>query len=544
MLPLFFTLITLQTAVTDSVRVTVTARNGDLHVSAAFPRPGADSVVFRMPPWAGVNDLWKMVTVDRAQTPAGQTLPIVTSSGFWTVRETRTPFTLSWRVAAGRFSFAGSNRNDLFRAFLSTTTGFAWGHSWVLQPDDSALARTPVTVRLDRGEYSRLSLSRPTRLPNTRELAASLLIAGDFREHSDTTSGVRLRYLLSGNEWTFADSTLRRAVNGIARTFVNATGFAPNREQWIVLVEGSARNNGGTVEGGAIALYPDPAKPLIGDDPNTLRLIAHELFHLWNGHASKETGRGEGYYKWFQEGITEYYAHLALLRTGLLTVPALVQQVNSFIREYESNPARRASAADLERAYWLDGAHQRIPYVKGFLLGWWLDLSLERNRRRIDDFARAVLRRPTYDDSQLQSALTTAGLQDARWFRDFAIGNQPLPFARICNTEGLDCVEDNTDLFDFGFETSNRTITAGAVISSVTSGSPAEAAGIAVGDTLTGRANFYGGDPTRDATIEVRRDGTPVAITFRPVARRPIVFIDPTPRTLMRLEFLRRPQTR
>jgi predicted metalloprotease with PDZ domain len=540
LLAAFFTLIALQGSAADTIRLTVTPMAAELRVVAAFPKPAGDSVVFRLPPWAGVSDLWRMVHVTGARGESGE-LPVTTTSGAWIVRETRGPFSLEWRVSAGRLSFTGSGRSDLFRAYLASDVGFAWGHAWVLRPDDSVLARAPVRARVEPGEYARALLSRPTALPSLQDLSASLLTIGNYREHADQSSGLRLRYLIHGNEWAFADSTLIRSVNAIARTFVTATRFAPPREQWIVLIEGEARNSGGTVEGGAIALYPDPANPLTGDDPTTLRLIAHELFHLWNGHASKDTGRGEGYYKWFQEGISEYYAHVALLRTGVLSVPAFTQRLNAFIREYESNSARGATAAQLERSYWADADHQRLPYVKGFLLGWWLDLSLNRNGRSIDDFIRPVLRRPTYDDAALIAALSAVSrTHDAAWYRQFVTGNQPLPFDQICKTEALDCVEEDAELFDFGFRTSTTAIDSGAVVVGIVEGGPAQLAGIMLGDTLTGRVGYYHGDPSRDATIEVKRAGGTLAIMFRPAATRRVVYIDPTPSTLARLDFLRR----
>src|SRR5687767_2427251 len=98
-------MIALQSAPVDTVRMTITPRGGDLHVTAAFPRSSADSIVFRLPSWAGVSDLWRMVTVDDAQTADGANLRVVTTSGAWIVHDTHAPFTLRWRVAAGRFLF-------------------------------------------------------------------------------------------------------------------------------------------------------------------------------------------------------------------------------------------------------------------------------------------------------------------------------------------------------------------------------------------------------------------------------------------------------
>jgi hypothetical protein len=71
-------------------------------------------------------------------------------------------------------------------------------------------------------------------------------------------------------------------------------------------------------------------------------------------------------------------------------------------------------------------------------------------------------------------------------------------------------------------------------------GGPAQLAGLMLGDTLTGRVGYYNGDPSRDATIEVKRAGETLVITYRPAATRRVVYIDPTPSTFARLDFLRR----
>lgn len=510
---------------------------GVIHAEARFPRPAADSVVLAIPPWAGVTDFIRDVELSASRD--GRPLESVRTGDSWVVRGTTDAFTVHWSVPAERDSFIGRTRADAFRPIMQQDWGFAWGRGWVLQTSDSVLRTLHVTLATDRGSYSTIRFSKPTDVGSLNALASSLLLVGDFREVRDSIGSLELVYLIRGSDWSFPDSALVGAVGDIARAFADAMRFAPRERQWVVLVEGSASSSGGTVEGGALALYPNPEDSLRGGSYGTLRLIAHELFHLWNGNASRMASeRGEGYLKWFQEGLTEYYAYAALLRTGMVRSAEFVERLNAVIREYEGNPARQATAADLEVRYWSDPAHQRLPYLKGVLLGLWLETQLASAGHSLDDAMRTILSRPTYDEESVRAALVGLGGPDMeRWLAAYAEGGRPL-MAALCAETPLECESRTLPMFDFGFRTHTGTLVGESAVIEVTPDSPAARAGIALGDTLTGRVSYYHGDATRDAMVEVRRAGNVRRVTFRPAVEREILLLAPTAATLRTVEAL------
>ena len=59
-------------------------------------------------------------------------------------------------------------------------------------------------------------------------------------------------------------------------------------------------------------------------------IMAHEIFHLWNGHAIVPATQEE----WFKEGFTDYMTNVMLRRTGLLNDEITYRKLEHMARRY------------------------------------------------------------------------------------------------------------------------------------------------------------------------------------------------------------------
>jgi M61 glycyl aminopeptidase len=143
---------------------------------------------------------------------------------------------------------------------------------------------------------------------------------------------------------------------------------------------------GGTALGDSFLLATGPGRgdPSVAGPKAT---IAHEILHRFIGDLKGEDGG-----PWFEEGLTEYYTHLFLLRSGLETVDDYLKSVNGAAAAYYQNPYRNASAAELARLGFSKGvgaaSPQNVPYVRGRLYFALVDARIRaasKGKRRLDD---------------------------------------------------------------------------------------------------------------------------------------------------------------
>ena len=94
---------------------------------------------------------------------------------------------------------------------------------------------------------------------------------------------------------------------------------------------------------------------LAGEPPRGMdAFVAHEFFHLWNVKRIRPAVLGPFDYMnppktrnlWFAEGVTEYYAHIAVRRAGLIDQAGFLGHWRSRINHLEANPARKRISAD------------------------------------------------------------------------------------------------------------------------------------------------------------------------------------------------------
>ncbi len=182
----------------------------------------------------------------------------------------------------------------------------------------------------------------------------------------------------------------------------------------------------------------------------TLGLLAHEFFHLWNVKRLRpaafvpfDYGR-EQYTRllWWFEGATSYYATVALARAGLLEPKRWLKLLGQALTSLERTPgARKMSVEEASFLAWVKHYRpdENTPnsaisyYLKGELVALALDLELRRRGRSLDDVLRALYARwaeaggGVPEDGVERVVAELVGREAARAFFDrYVRGTDPL----------------------------------------------------------------------------------------------------------------------
>src|SRR2546428_9614969 len=132
-------------------------------------------------------------------------------------------------------------------------------------------------------------------------------------------------------------------------------------------------------------------------------LISHEFFHRWNVKRMRPSGmwpydyHGEQYTPllWWSEGVTDYYADLTNLRSGLWSVDQFLHNTATDMDQVEAAP-EPWSEEDGSVATWINEVFvnsSQLYYPKGAVTGMLLEIALRapsNNPRSPDDGIRRL----------------------------------------------------------------------------------------------------------------------------------------------------------
>ena len=226
-------------------------------------------------------------------------------------------------------------------------------------------------------------------------------------------------------------------------------------------------------------------------------ITGHEMFHAWNVKRLRPVQMVPYRYDraqptpllWVSEGITDYYADLALVRARILP-----EQVFYLLTAGKINSVAGAPPVALEDASlstWIspqDGTGT-IYYEKGSLVGFMLDVLIRdatNNHASLDDVMRSLYGeaykqgRGFTNDEFWTVVQEVSGRDLTDWYRRYVDGRDEFPWPEIVQLAGL--VLDSAQVPQLGVQTTFDS--SGAFVSDVTPGGAAERAGIRVGDYI------------------------------------------------------------
>jgi predicted metalloprotease with PDZ domain len=256
-------------------------------------------------------------------------------------------------------------------------------------------------------------------------------------------------------------------------------------------------------------------------------VVAHEFFHLWNVKRIRPAILGPFDYTreqntrnlYVSEGMTSYWAAIGLKRSGVWT---LKDYYDDFIREIttlQSAPGRKIMSVELSSwDTWNRGdnaTNSRIDYYnKGQLIGNLLDLEIRHrtgNQRSLTDVFVYLMKnhglpKPGFEEKRgfrdvvelitREAAPSNADYGD--FFTNYVSGTEEIPLNLFLDHAGLTLEEKKGSPRPYiGITTGNTLPGAGffnapptllpqgqIAITNIAPGSPAEAAGLDVGDVL------------------------------------------------------------
>lgn len=378
---------------------------------------------------------------------------------------------------------------------------------------------------------------RTFRAPTYHELVDAPVLVGALDVDSSTVAGkpFRIATYPAGSVAGAAREAMWAAVRRMVPPQAAVFGEVPWDHYTLLQVASETFEGGSGLEHANSHL--DVVTAQAAGSPFLNSLYSHEIFHAWNVKRLRPRDLWPYRYDtwqptpllWISEGITDYYADLALLRGGVVDSAAFLAAVTEKMQEVQQAPP--TSLEDASLSTWTkpqDGSGY-LYYPKGALAGLALDIILRDatdNRASLDlvmrqGYEQAYKRGEGFTDAQWWGLVTKAGGAAATRLADFNARYVdqpgPYPWAEWLPLAGLRYAADTARDARLGISAANDS---GAVrITAVEAGSAAARGGVQPGDVLLAIGDVTVADLTFGARFRARfagqPAGTPVPVRVR-----------------------------
>lgn len=365
--------------------------------------------------------------------------------------------------------------------------------------------------------------------PNYDELIDSPIQMGHFEVRDLRSRGVPMRVVFASESENILCNMERVAADfqRIAGVGNDLFGGAPFK-RYLFIVHLSGQGFGGGLEHLSSTVLNVPDRR----DLNINGLAAHEYFHAWNVKRIRPKVLGPFDYTqpvrthalWWCEGVTDYYASLLLVRTGLIGDRAFWQGIEREILTLENNPAReRVSAEEASWNVWEGngmGYGGLSYYNKGKVIGFLLDVYIRGvtgNRKSLDDVMRFLMERyayprPGFEEDGILEAINRVVARDvSTLYRRMVQSTEPLPYDEILSYVGFRLERRSTSTTYFGVTSALDEI-GRVIVQAVESQSPAFLMGLRSGDIVMEMDEQPAENTRVEDVIARKKPGDPIKI--------------------------------
>ncbi|MFN2572751.1 MAG: M61 family metallopeptidase [Gemmatimonadales bacterium] len=504
-----------------------------------------------IPNWAPgayrLMDAGQNISDFAARTLGGDSLPVRRDSPISWIVDTKDAAAITVRYRTGlRDTIAWRRPNN--RWFLRATSGMVDGPRTFMYLDGWKPAPAFLTFHVP--PRWRVATGLPTRDSITYwassydVLIDSPAMLGAFLSYPFDAAGTPHRAVVDlGGARAYASRQFVDMLRRISTTAIAIFGDAPYKDYTYMFVGG----RGGGLEHLNSTTIGVTAQTLARNPLGARTVSAHEFFHAWNVKRIRPIELGPFDYEhevrtvnlWWSEGVTDYYADLILVRSGLDSPRDFAQGLAASIGNHRGNPARLRISP--ERASWtvwdaptVNDSYTISYYLQGEVLGFLLDLAIRDstdNAKSLDDVFRSLDEHFAGSQGFAREDLVATvrrvtGHDFDGFWRRYVSGVEEIPWNDYVRAAGWDVVFAEEPAVDARIGAIPPAVQGGRWRAVATPGSTAASADLRTGDELVrvnGRPIIDGSDVTAvvrgigkgsAVVVDVVRDGRPLTIRF------------------------------
>jgi predicted metalloprotease with PDZ domain len=380
------------------------------------------------------------------------------------------------------------------------------------------------------------------RAPDYDTLVDSPIVVGNPAVHEFTVDGKKHYLVNQGEAGVFDGARAAKDVETIVREYRRMWGSLPY-DRYLFLNMITEAGGGLEHKNSSVLMTSRWTTRTRRAYLDWLELASHEYFHAWNVKRLRPVELGPFNYEgenqtrslWIAEGVTDYYADLAVHRAGLSSRDEYFDALSAKIDELQTAPGRLVQSAEIASFdAWIkyyrpdeNSANTSISYyTKGAVLGFLLDArirALTNGASSLDDVMRAAYAKYSgphgYTPDQFRAVAEQVAGASLKSFWDTAVeGTGELDYTEALEVFGLrfrPAAAAAAPRAWLGMTTRND---AGRlVISQVRRDAPADTSGLNVDDEIIAIDDFRIRADRLDNRLEQYRPGD--RVTFL-VARR------------------------
>jgi predicted metalloprotease with PDZ domain len=443
-----------------------------------------------------------------------------------------------------------------------------WNNAALLMYPEGQL-KTSSTVRVLAPDVWKVATALPSvpgqkntfRAENFDVLYDSPFEVSNFKTISFAVKGVPHRIVIDG-EGNYDPERMKRDVQKIVETQIDIMGGEIPYPDYTFFLHLRSNAGGGLEHANSTALgysrfgFIDRAERATSASPNPttanqptyrgfLSLVSHEFFHLWNVKRIRPDALGpfdytkENYTKllWVAEGITDYYADVALRRAGLISETDLLSSAARSFQQLQDTPGRLVQSVE-ESSFdtWIkfyrqdeNSINSQISYYdKGAIVGLLLDLEIRKGSRAaksLDDVLRYLYQafykkglNYTPEDFQ-KAAESMAGASLNDFFARYVRGTEELDYNASLGAAGLKLdrgfkMDGSKPVEQVYFGADTVQDADRLVVRRVYAGSPAYDQGLNTGDQIVALNNMRVTKQLFDARIAEKKPGDLINLTI------------------------------
>ncbi|MEA3274138.1 MAG: PDZ domain-containing protein [Pseudomonadota bacterium] len=537
-------------------------------VELTIPLPPAEELILSLPAWIPgsymIRDFARnIIRIEAADASGSRTLEKLDKQT-WRLRGIQAPVTVRYQVYAWELTVRA--------AHLDGTHAYFNGPSLFLRAQ--GLDRVPCRVELERpagDEYGDWRIATSLRRLDAEPFGFGAYQADDYEDLIDhpvemgtftlipfMVRGIPHQMAITGRHRA-DEARLQRDLTRICEQHVTLFGDLPI-DRYLFLTTAVGEGYGGLEHCYSSSLLCSRDElPKVGEEKPSegyrrfLGLCSHEYFHLWNVKRIRprvftDKGLGQEVHTrllWAFEGITSYCDELALVRSGCIEQRDYLQLLAETITRVMRNPGRLLqTVAESSFDAWTkfykqdENAPNAIVsyYAKGALVALALDLTIRRETegaKSLDDLMRALWERHGKSAVGVSEggvevlAAEVTGLDLDAFFRQALDSTEDLELTDLLAAQGIglrmrpargskdlggvaDEVKDEPAKPTLGIRLQPNA--ADAVIGVVLTGSAAQRAGLAPGDTLIALDGIRVSRENLDTLVEGIPEGAETSI--------------------------------